>query len=78
MRLDVLHDMEIRVKPILDHIKASVPDGTGFAVLLFRFDGHEATYGSNARRDDMIKSLRECADRLESRMDKPIIDPNNQ
>lgn len=73
-----LADMERRVRPILDHIKENVPDGTGFAVLLFRFDGPEATYGSNARRKEMIQSLRECADRLEQRQDRPIINPENQ
>lgn len=78
MRMHLLYEMEQKVAPILDHIKSVTPDGTGFAVLLFRFDGHEATYGSNAQRVDMIRSLRECADRIESRMDKPIIDPNNQ
>lgn len=77
MRLHLLADMESRVAPILDHIKEHTPPGTGFAVLLFRFDGHEATYGSNAQRQDMIAALRECADRLEARMDKPIIDPGN-
>jgi hypothetical protein len=77
MRFDILADMERRVAPILDHIKAHTPAGTGFAVLLFRFDGHEATYGSNAQRADMIQALRECADRLEQRMDKPIIKPES-
>ncbi|MFL5327380.1 MAG: hypothetical protein ACJ8C4_00565 [Gemmataceae bacterium] len=78
MRQDLLADLERRVAPLLDHIKASTPPGTGFAVLLFRFDGDEATYGSNAQRPDMIKFLRECADRIEARMDKPLIDPRNQ
>lgn len=78
MRVHLLYEMEQKVRPILDHIKSVVPDGTGFAVLLFRFDGKEATYGSNARRDDMIKALRECADRLEERQDKPTINPEHQ
>lgn len=65
--------MESSVTPLLHHIKANVPEGCGFALLVFRFDGKEATYGSNAQRPDMIKALRETADRLEQRMDKPII-----
>ena len=73
-----LADLERRVSPLLDHIKANVPDGTGFALLLFRFDGPEATYGANAKRPEMIQALRECADRLEARQDRPIINPENQ
>jgi hypothetical protein len=44
----------------------------GFALMLFEFHnpgiGH---YISNAQRDDMIKALRELADRLEEREDIP-------
>lgn len=77
MRLHILADMERRVTGFLDHLKANTPEGTGFAVLLFRFDGEEATYSSNAQRPGMIKALRECADRLEARMDRPIMKPED-
>jgi hypothetical protein len=77
MRFDLLADLESRVQPLLRHINENVPKGTGFALLLFRFDGPEATYGANAERSDMIKFLRECADRLEDRQDKPPIRPTS-
>jgi hypothetical protein len=40
----------------------------GFALLVFRFgdDGKSSDYISNADRQDMIKALRETADRLEN------------
>lgn len=72
-RVDILARMEASVRPLLDHIKANTPPETGFALLLFRFDGAEGTYGSNAQRTEMIQALRECADRLEARQDKPLI-----
>ena len=44
----------------------------GFALLIFRFDGPgPADYVSNAERVDMIKALRETADRLEAGQDIP-------
>lgn len=45
----------------------------GFALLLFDFKNPGlANFMSNAERFDMIKALRETADRLESRDYKPI------
>jgi hypothetical protein len=44
----------------------------GFALLVFEFgdrEGHGGHYISNAQRDDMIKALRETADRLERNED---------
>lgn len=72
-----LVELERLVQPLLRAIDQVTPDGTGFAVLLFTFDGAEATYGSNARRPDMIKALRECADRIEARQDFKATDPND-
>lgn len=38
----------------------------GFALIMFPFEpGSRADYVSNARREDMIKALREAADTLE-------------
>lgn len=73
IRPDKLAQMERQVQPLCAGIdtalKAAVGERVGFALLVFAFDGPEATYGSNAQRDDMIKALRECADRLEHRRD---------
>lgn len=44
----------------------------GFALLLFEFNNPGiGNYISNANRKDMIKSLRETADRLEKNQDIP-------
>lgn len=44
----------------------------GFALLLFEFNNPDiGNYISNANRKDMIKSLRETADRLEKNQDIP-------
>ena len=44
----------------------------GFCILLFEFGGPGiGNYAHNASRDDMIKCLRETADRLEAREDIP-------
>ena len=46
--------------------------GAGFAVLGFEFgSGGWSTYVSNARREDMIRALREMADHLEQSKDTP-------
>ena len=46
------------------------PKGWGFTLLCFTFwAGGYSTYISNAKRADMIKALRECADQLEKRID---------
>jgi hypothetical protein len=78
MRVEILRSLESKVQPLCRVIDAElngVVKGkdrkNGFAILLFRFDGDEATYGSNAERADMVKALRECADRLEARADSP-------
>ena len=51
----------------------------GFALIVFDF--HEpgvGNYISNASREDMIKSLRETADRLEKKQDIPAVRPTIQ
>ena len=49
-----------------------LPPGTGFAVLFWPHGEHKVSqYGSNCRRADMVKALREAADRLEKRQDVP-------
>lgn len=45
----------------------------GFALVMFEFN-HPGigNYVSNAKREDMIKALRETADRLEKNQDIPV------
>ena len=64
-----LRALEQCVQPICRAVDYVTPDRTGFAVLLFDFDGPEITYGANAERADMIRALRECADTLEQQQD---------
>ena len=53
-------------------IKERLPPDTRFCVLYFQFNELGITqYGSNCEREDMIKALREAADRLEKRQDTP-------
>ncbi len=50
----------------------AMPPGWGFALVTFTFgEGGYVSYISNAEREDMVRALRECADKLESRKDFP-------
>jgi hypothetical protein len=73
-----LRHMEQSIRRIADVIAPQLPKGTGFALLVFDFGekGH-ASYISNASREDMIKALREQADRLETRTTAPPGMPNH-
>ena len=51
-------------------IEAMLPNGFGYALLVFPYYNiGTANYISSAKRADMIKAMRECADRLENRED---------
>lgn len=45
---------------------AICPPGIGFALVLFTFEPGWSTYCANAKREDMIRELRDCSDRLEA------------
>jgi hypothetical protein len=53
---------------VADAVKQLLPPGTLFAVIAFDDPG-VGQYVSNAQRGDMIRALRETADRLERRED---------
>lgn len=61
------------MRDIADNVKENVGDGFGFMVMVFPFgeDTRAAHYISNAKREDMIKTLREKADVLEAKLDIP-------
>jgi hypothetical protein len=42
------------------------PERMGFALIVFPFSGGVSDYISNGERKDMIKALRETADRIET------------
>jgi hypothetical protein len=45
--------------------KGTMPEGWGFAIFMFDYHGPESTWISSAKRVDMVKFLREMADKLE-------------
>lgn len=58
---------------VAGRVKATVPAGCLFTVLVFEQGGGPGVsqYVSNAQRSDMVKALREAADRLDRREDIP-------
>ena len=57
---------EMVMNDIADVLKDVFP-GKGFMFMVFEFNKpSECNYISNAKRIDMIKTLRECADRLQN------------
>lgn len=66
-----------KLKEMADILSDMMP-GVGFAIVTFEFGDNPGRYGnyiSNGQRPDMIRALRECADRLEKRQDYKTIDP---
>lgn len=52
------------IQAIAKSVQDQLPEGYGFFVLAFPFgDSQEAVYCSNARRDDIVKSMQEFIDR---------------
>jgi len=47
------------------YVREHLPERWGFALLCFDYDGPEATWISSACREDMVKALREMAEKLE-------------
>lgn len=63
-----LRGVEASAREIGQIIGAGLPPGWGFGLMIFRFGesvGKESTWVSNAQRADMVKFLREFADKLE-------------
>lgn len=58
------------MKAMAKKVEAMLPKDFGFTILVFKFNKPgESNYISNANREDMIKALRETADRLEKKQD---------
>ena len=66
-----LESAEVVCRDIGRRIAREMPKGWGFALVLFSFgaDGF-MTCLSNAERSDMVKALRECAEKIETGKDK--------
>jgi hypothetical protein len=53
-------------------VQATLPPLTGFVILAFEFSSPGISqYVANGQRADIVKALREAADRLERRQDVP-------
>lgn len=62
-----LESAEVVARDIGRKLTDAMPPGWGFALVLFTFgEGGFLTYMSNAQRADMVKALRECADKIET------------
>jgi len=60
----------IAMQEMAKKVKSMLPKDFGFTILVFPFnEPGVSNYISNANRVDMIKSLREAADRLEHNQD---------
>jgi hypothetical protein len=60
-----LKRIEASARGIADVLGRNLPPGWGFGLMFFEFKGPESTWISNCNRQDMVKALRELADRLE-------------
>lgn len=62
-----LEEAERKMQSIARTVQGMIPQGWGFAVLCFSF-GEKGfmNWVANAQREDMIKALREMADKLEN------------
>lgn len=68
LRRATLEEAERKCRDIARRIKAEMPPGWGFTVILNSFgENGLMTYLSSCAREDMIKALREMADKLERR-----------
>lgn len=69
-----LADLEMEARAIGRLIGGGLPAGVGFGLLLFDFgEGGNLTWISNGSREEMIKALRDCADKMEAHKDSPPI-----
>ena len=60
----MLKRIEERCRTIGKAVGEAMPEGYGFLVAIFRMNGPEFTWISNAQRDDMIRAMREFTHRL--------------
>jgi hypothetical protein len=72
--IDDMTEPELRklTTSALNALRSVLPKGTGFAVVFAPYSDRGygiGQYGSNVHRPDMIKMLRDCADRIESNLD---------
>lgn len=65
------------MRTLISVCKSVLPEGWGITILTYQLNKPGiANYISDAERGDMIKMLRETADRLEKKQDFPTIEKN--
>lgn len=62
---------EDRLQSLASHVETQLPEGMCFALVCFTAgdEGGYSSYVSNGYRPDMIRALREAADRMQARTD---------
>lgn len=64
-----LHEIEQQARNVGRLIGNSLPEGVGFCLMMFTFgEGGWSTFLSNAEPEDMIKGIRELADKREAQL----------
>ena len=65
-------DLHNLINSVCTVVNDMLPPDTGFCILMFPFGkAGNSQYGSNCNREDMVRALREAANRLDNREDKP-------
>jgi len=70
-----MNDRELKtfMQWVAEGIQERLPDRNTFFALLICDDHSEMQYISNGNREDVVRAMRECADRLEKHQDKPRV-----
>lgn len=63
-RIDTPRSVRRALQVLATKISNALPEGWGFALLVFTFEGHigdpnQVAYVSNAQRQDMVKAMQE-------------------
>lgn len=62
-----LAELEALARSIGRTLKVAMPEGVGFALLVFDYgEGGHLTYVSSARREDMVKAVKEWLELVEA------------
>jgi hypothetical protein len=48
-------------------LKADMPAGYGFSLLIFGYENHELFYISSAQREDVVRTMREFIEKFEEK-----------
>lgn len=60
-------EVETLLKKISRGLKSVMPEGYGFALFIFEYQGPTFMYASSAQREDVIKLMKEFIEKLETK-----------